>query len=85
MHKSSFMPMVLGYIPRSEGYIPLFFQGTIVLGTVVVLEFAVACSVLAESIKNTINSPHHPPALIAAFLAGKNITFFFRKLVKIAP
>mgnify|MGYP006192868029 CR=1 FL=1 len=36
MHKSSFMQMVLGYIPRSEGYIPLFFQGTIVLGTVVV-------------------------------------------------
>jgi hypothetical protein len=35
MHKSSFMPMVLGYIPRSEGYIPRFFQGTIVLGTVV--------------------------------------------------
>jgi hypothetical protein len=35
MHKSSFMPMVLGYIPRSEGYIPLFFQGTIVMGTVV--------------------------------------------------
>jgi len=35
MHKSSFMQMVLGYIPRSEGYIPLFFQGTIVLGTVV--------------------------------------------------
>jgi hypothetical protein len=29
------MPMVLGYIPRSEGYIPLFFQGTIVMGTVV--------------------------------------------------
>jgi hypothetical protein len=28
--------MVLGYIPRSEGYIPLFFQGTIVrMGTVV--------------------------------------------------
>jgi hypothetical protein len=35
MHKSSFMTMVPGYIPRSEGYIPLFFQGTIVLGTVV--------------------------------------------------
>jgi hypothetical protein len=39
MHKSSFMPMVLGYIPRSEGYIPLFFQGTIVLGTVVLESF----------------------------------------------
>jgi hypothetical protein len=37
MHKSSFMQMVLGYIPRSEGYNPLFFQGTIVLGTVVPL------------------------------------------------
>jgi len=35
MHKFSFMQMVLGYIPRSEGYIPLFFKGTIVLGTVV--------------------------------------------------
>jgi len=34
-HKSSFIPMVPGYIPRSEGYIPLFFLGTIVLGTVV--------------------------------------------------
>jgi len=30
--------MVLGYIPRSEGYIPLFFQGTIVLGIVVSLD-----------------------------------------------
>jgi hypothetical protein len=28
--------MVLGYIPGSEGYIPLFLQGTIVLGTVVI-------------------------------------------------
>jgi hypothetical protein len=27
--------MVPGYIPWSEGYIPLFLQGTIVLGTVV--------------------------------------------------
>jgi hypothetical protein len=36
MHKSSFIPMVLGYIPGSEGYIPLFLQGTIVLGTVVI-------------------------------------------------
>jgi len=35
MHKSSFIQMVLGYIPGSEGYIPLFLQGTIVLGTVV--------------------------------------------------
>ena len=26
MHKSSFMQMVLGYIPRSEGY-PTFFPG----------------------------------------------------------
>ena len=35
MHKSSFIPVVLGYIPQSEGYTPHFLQGTIVLGTVV--------------------------------------------------
>ncbi len=30
--------MVPGYIPRSEGNIPLFFQGTNILGTVVYRE-----------------------------------------------
>ena len=35
MHTSSFIQMVLGYISGSEGYIPLFLQGTIVLDTVV--------------------------------------------------
>ena len=34
MHKSSFMQMVLGY-PGVRGIYPSFFQGTIVLGTVV--------------------------------------------------
>jgi len=32
---SSFIPMFPGYILWSEGYIPSFLQGTIVLGTVV--------------------------------------------------
>ena len=34
-NKNSFIPMVRGNIPMSEGKIPLFFQGTNVLGTVV--------------------------------------------------
>ena len=37
MHKSSFISVVLGYIPRSEGYIPHFLHGTIVLGIVVII------------------------------------------------
>ena len=47
MHKSSFIPMVPEYIPWSEGYIPLFLQGTIVLGTVVLLQEVQSCCVVA--------------------------------------
>ena len=71
MHKTSFMQMVLGYIPGSEGYIPLFFQGTIVLGTVVPY--------------STQYRTHRSRAQLAskhlrydtAFLAGTIIKFFF--------
>jgi hypothetical protein len=54
---TSFIPMVRGNIPMSEGNIPLFFQVTIVLGTVVSTGFRyVAQCVLWASPKTGIRS-----------------------------